>query len=363
MAVILDHIASAATAVSSAYAAAHIPQPLLRPKTMRVPRQAIGAGIEAASIGARTGTSFRRTDAPGLDLDITADYSVCNALAGAQRFLTHEVTARRIASTARLASPMRTAEELVAMDLLTHPARWPALAFLVKPRFAGEAMTAHVELFGHEATVTAPIVSGSRGLWMTGYDLVAAAIEDLDRGGSSQIPEIEEAWTFDFGPRLPGLGPVAFPGGWTWDPRRRDTYRSRDGRTWGHFPLLLAAMRLEVKEDPSLSLAQRLRRAGMLKVAANAAAFGLFSATTPITAKPGTKHRVITSEGTLTLEEGTPERPGAWSFPPAAALVEGAGRLLLTLLLHEVRIRGGSFVQFDTDGGFILATPKGGDVP
>jgi hypothetical protein len=42
--------------------------------------------------------------------------------------------------------------------------------------------------------------------------------------------------------------------------------------------------------------------------------------------------------------------------------VEGAGRLLLTLLIHEVRVRGGMLAQVDTDGGFIVATPDGGPI-
>ena len=39
------------------------------------------------------------------------------------------------------------------------------------------------------------------------------------------------------------LQPVSFPGRWTWDPGRNQSYHSRDGRTWGNLYLLLAAMR------------------------------------------------------------------------------------------------------------------------
>jgi len=109
-------------------------------------------------------------------------------------------------------------------------------------------------------------------------------------------------------------------------------------------------MRIEAKTDPGLSPAQRIRRRGMLKVAANSGAFGLFAATTPVEGKP--PFRVLTADGVVTVRQGTPERPGPWAFPPSAALVEGAGRLLLTLLVHEVRVRSGVAVQADTDGCF-----------
>src|SRR5207248_3385962 len=113
------------------------------------------------------------------------------------------------------------------MSLLDHPERFRSLAFLAKLRPAGEVLTAHIELFGTEATVTAPVAAGSREFWTTGFDLATALIEDLDRGGDGRVPEITEARTFTFGDRLRGLRPVAFPGGWRWDPGRDQSYRSR----------------------------------------------------------------------------------------------------------------------------------------
>ena len=112
---IVDRIASATAIVSGAYVAARIPQPLLRDRsTMRIPRRAIGAGIEAASIGARTGTFLRRVDIPGLDVDITACYPVASALAGTQGFLTHEVTAHHLSGARSLAELTRRVRDAVS---------------------------------------------------------------------------------------------------------------------------------------------------------------------------------------------------------------------------------------------------------
>ena len=358
----IDQIASATFIPGGAYVAAGVPQPLLRDRsTMRVSLRAIGAGVEAGSIGARTATLNRRQDLPGLDVDITACYPNAAALSGIQDFLTHEVTAHDVKGTRALARLSACILDAVDGDLLRHPKLWRDLAFLVKVRPDGDVLTLPVELFGTQATLTAPIFVGTEAIWVSGYDLALALVEDLDAGGPGRLPEIVEAWTFEFGARLRGLRSVGFPGGWTWDPRRASTYRSKDGRTWGNLYLLLAAMRIATRSDPELSAAARGRRGVVLKTAAVAAAFGMFIATT---VRPdhvaGTPHRVITSDGIRTTDRGRAERPGPWAFPPAAALVQGAGRLLLTLLMHEARVRGGAFMQVDTDGGFIFATPEGG---
>jgi hypothetical protein len=358
----VGRLPSATAIVNGVYLTARIPQPLLRDRaTMRVPARCIGAGIEAASIGARTGIFLRRVDVPGLDLDVVSDYADCAALADTRDFLTHSVTAHHVSGRRQLDRMRRLVRDAVKAGLLEHPELWRSLAFLCKVVPRGDVLTAHIELFGAEATVTAPIVDGSAPYWMTGFDLALALVEDLDAGGEGRVPEIAETWTFEFGPRLRGLHTVGFPGGWVWDPRRDATYRSRDGRTWGNLYLLLAAMRLEAATDPGLTPAARIRRRGMLKTAANAGAFGMYSATVP-TGDPSGPHRVITSEGVVRAPQGEPELPGPWAFPPAAALVESAGRLLVTLVMHEVRVRGGSLVQVDTDGVFVVATPDGGEI-
>jgi hypothetical protein len=213
---ILDRLWSPTALISAAYQRAGIPQPLLRDRwTMRVPARAIGAGIEAASIGARTGIFRRRMDDQGLDVDITADYVIANALAGAQDFLTHEVVAHHLSGRRALAALTAIVEHAVAMGLLEHPEIWRSFAFLAKVRPAGDVLTVHVDLYGTEATVTGPVASGSKDFWTTGFDLAVAVIEAVDRGGPGKVPEIVEAWTFTFGPRLRGLRPVSFGVGWT----------------------------------------------------------------------------------------------------------------------------------------------------
>ncbi len=57
-----------------------------------------------------------------------------------------------------------------------------------------------------------------------------------------------------------------------------------------------------------------------------------------------------------------PETPGAYCFPPIAACITGAARLMLALLKRSVTDIGGSWVFCDTDSMAIVATPDGGEL-
>jgi len=58
-----------------------------------------------------------------------------------------------------------------------------------------------------------------------------------------------------------------------------------------------------------------------------------------------------------------PEDPGDWCFPPIAACITGAARLMLALLERSVTDAGGSWMFCDTDSMAIVAIPTGGLLP
>jgi hypothetical protein len=55
-----------------------------------------------------------------------------------------------------------------------------------------------------------------------------------------------------------------------------------------------------------------------------------------------------------------PEEPGEFCFPPLAAVITGAARLLLTMIERAVTDLGGTWVFCDTDSFAIVATEHGG---
>jgi hypothetical protein len=73
--------------------------------------------------------------------------------------------------------------------------------------------------------------------------------------------------------------------------------------------------------------------------------------------------RVFSGENSFETTSSVVEPPGPWYFPPFAALITAAGRLLLALLECCVRERGGSYMLCDTDSLMIVASEHGGLVP
>jgi hypothetical protein len=56
------------------------------------------------------------------------------------------------------------------------------------------------------------------------------------------------------------------------------------------------------------------------------------------------------------------ERPGPWYYPPVAAGVTAAARLLLHLCRGAFETAGGTVTYWDTDSLFVVATPAGGEI-
>ena len=62
-------------------------------------------------------------------------------------------------------------------------------------------------------------------------------------------------------------------------------------------------------------------------------------------------------------DPGAPEDPGPYCFPPVAAAITAAARLMLALLERLVRDAGGHYAFCDTDSMAIVATRRGSTVP
>jgi hypothetical protein len=69
---------------------------------------------------------------------------------------------------------------------------------------------------------------------------------------------------------------------------------------------------------------------------------------------------VYTGAGRFIAKVSAPEEPGECCFPPIAACITAAARLMLTLLERCVTEDGGSWMFCDTDSMAIVATPTGG---
>jgi hypothetical protein len=114
-----------------------------------------------------------------------------------------------------------------------------------------------------------------------------------------------------------------------------------------------------VEDDPAVACAVRRRQAqregdtqyaAVLRLVVNSLNFGQPSRYDPTWQRQGRR-----------LERA--EQPGAWCWPPVAATVPAACRLLLAMLECLLTNEGGHIAYRDTDGATIISSPHGGSVP
>ena len=123
--------------------------------------------------------------------------------------------------------------------------------------------------------------------------------------------------------------------------------------------------RQRVKRDGHLPEVEKHRLVTALKVVGNAGSYGIYSEFNARTPRKGetTKVQVFGRKDSFFDRVAAPEDPGRYCFPPFAAWITGAARLMLAVLERCVTDLGGTWVFCDTDSMAIVATPDGGLVP
>ena len=242
-------------------------------------------------------------------------------------------------------------------EALLDPAAWPALAgVFCRVRPAGELLPVRARYAAGPAdTAGAGVAPGAQAwtiglnhleadvdLWYTLADLLVAKVLE------GRAPEVLEAFRVVPVRVLKGLRPIRLRGTIVVDPRSDDLFR------------LATEERARVRSDPSRTPAERERLGQFLKTLANGGAYGIFAEVRQLDPVPGGK--AVTAAGLWPLEArvATPEEPGAFSFPPLAASITGAARLLLAIAQAGVEARGGTYIACDTDSLLVVASEAGG---
>jgi hypothetical protein len=120
--------------------------------------------------------------------------------------------------------------------------------------------------------------------------------------------------------------------------------------------------RRRVEADEELPKEERDRLGKFLKITANATAYGIL-ARFDRRERSGTVNVFGPDEGPTKQPVTAVETPGPFRFPPVAATLTAAARLMLALLEREVTRAGGTYAFCDTDSLAIVATPRGASVP
>ena len=303
-------------------------------------RSVLGYAMNAF-YGGRAECRIRRVALPVCYTDFASMYPTVNALMGNWRLL----TTAEISVVPATDEVKRLLDE-VTLDACFEPATWQRLRAFVKVRPDGEIFPVRVryDSRGPSWQIGANPLTGDEGQWFALPDVVAAKV------ASGKTPQVLDAIRLEASAaRQPGLRRTKLRGAVPVNPRRQDFFRA------------VVEERRRTRRNNALDEAERERLEAALKVIANAGSYGIFaemnrkqqSAKVPVVFWNAEGERCET-------KLKTPEEPGPFCFPPLAALITSAARLMLTLLECSVRERGGSYVFCDTDSLAIVASERGG---
>lgn len=297
----------------------------------------------SAYFGGRTECRIRRVPVPILYVDFLSMYPTVNSLMGLWRF----ITAERI-TVVDATEDVQALLDRVTLDGCFDPVLWPHLTFYAQIVPDGDVLPVRAAYSSPSFTIGVNRLTADRPLWYAGPDLVASTVL------TGKPPSILRAFRLVPSGILSTLRPVDLGGAVPIDPRRDDFFR------------------FVIEERKRLKQAARNGEAvpdhldPFLKVLANSGGYGIFAELNrqELPAEELVQVSVFGArEDPFTAKTNAPEMPGTTCYPPIAALITSAARLMLALLEREVTDQGGAYAFCDTDSMAIVGSEHGGLVP
>jgi hypothetical protein len=269
--------------------------------------------------------------------DFTSMYPTVNALLGVWKLL----TAARL-QIEDVTENVRVFLATVRPDDCFNPELWKDLCFFAKFRPDGDILPVRSNYDDTSDALNIGLnkLTSRKSLYYAGSDLVAAAIL------TGKPPIIERAIRLVAVGKQRGLRPIRIRGAIPADPEGRD------------FFCALVEERQLVKKG--LKAGAHASDDAFLKTLANSTSYGIYA---EMNRQELTKPRTITIhgiDGPFQHRTKAPEELGTFCFPPIAALIPAAARLMLALLECCVTGRGGHYASCDTDSMTIVSTETGG---
>jgi len=294
-----------------------------------------------AYYGGRSECRIRRLAVPVVYCDFLSMYPTVNSLMGLWRLLT--------AASVEAVDVTLEATQLVqgvTLDQCFTPSIWSAFNFFAEVEPDGDILPvrARYEEGNPAYTIGLNPVTSAIPLWYAGPDLVASTLL------TGRPPKIRRAFRVVGIGQQPGLRPITLRGAVRVDPAVDDFFRQ------------VIEERYRIKHDRRLNADERERLTRFLKVLATSGSYGIFAQMDrrELPAKRSEDVHVYGLRGSFPARTGTPEDPGRYCFPPVAALISAAARLMLALLERSVTDLGGTYAFADTDSMAIVATETGG---
>jgi hypothetical protein len=294
--------------------------------------------------GGRTSAKIRKISVPVVYTDFLSMYPTVNSLMGLWSFV--------IADKIRLVEGcpdevLRMLSELKPEDLFK-PAMWKTLGGFVKVVPDGDILPCRAKYSPDndwQVGINYVHDKDGKGFWYSLPDVVASVIL------TGRIPRIIDAFRIEPVGVLNGLKKLKLRGEVEVDPQTQD-----------FFKVVIEQRKLVARRDV-LTPEEKDRLEGALKVLANSTSYGIYAEMIREESDDVIRMMCYGCNGPFSCKVAHPDNPGRYCFPPVAALITGAARLMLALLEYSVSKRGGTYAMEDTDSMAIVATETGGKIP
>jgi len=338
---LLPERAQSPASIAKAYLRAMgVTPPLLREP---VPNRTVLGQTMSAYYGGRTECRIRRVSVPVVYVDFLSMYPTVNSLMN----LWPIVVADQI-TVVDATEDVQTLLNEITRDGCFDPALWPRLAFYAQIAPDGDILPVRAQYSWSSFTIGVNPLTADRSLWYAGPDLVASTLL------TGRVPRVLQAFRLVPHGTLATLRPVKLGGVIPIDPCSDDFFR------------FVIEERKRIKQAVRDGKPVPAHLDPFLKVLANSGGYGIFAELNR-QELPADDHIDIevfsAPDESFLATTNAPELPGKTCYPPVAALITSAARLMLAMLEREVSDRGGSYAFCDTDSMAIVASEVGGLVP
>lgn len=300
----------------------------------------------AAFFGGRAEARIVRTPVPVTLVDAASMYPTVNALLGTWRFMVADrIDAIDVSDEVRglLADPLM-------VDRCFDRSFWQDEIGVTLVELAGAnedilPVRAYWDPDAQDPGIGVNPLRYRGTLWYMLPDVIASVAL------SERVPDVARAIRLVPSGIQPGLRAVKLRGGPMIDPATEATDPF----------VTMVQQRRRVEADEALPKDERERLGKFLKITANATAYGIL-ARFDRRDRSGTVSVFGPEEGPTKQPVSAVETPGPYCFPPVAAALTAAARLMLALLEREVTRASGTYAFCDTDSLAIVATQRGGRV-
>ena len=295
--------------------------------------------VMTAYFGGRAEAHIRRVPDPGVPvtyLDFASMYPTVNVLMD----LWHVMTAAEVEIVEDDPSKLRAWIDRRAVVDMFDPAIWPELRVFVQIKPNADVPPVRAAYgAGHDFNIALNYYSSDEPEWFALPDVIASKLM------TGRSPEVVRAIRLMPVGRQAGMCPITLRGGIEFDPYTADFFR------------VLVEQRNRLP-DKNSSTGRGLKTTG------NGTGYGMWAEMNRVEQPGGRKLPVIVhGQRTFECETAHPEKPGPYYFPPVAALIASAARLMLALLETLVTQAGGTWAFCDTDSMAIVATEHGRLIP